>query len=98
YVLVIPHVCQVDAAYLTYMSQLGARFMTPAALGLSEYPFLVRLRERFTAWSNVRIVDPLSRLREVHTQHAGYYANDEHLSPAGQREIAALLRQQLDLQ
>src|SRR5215475_12351079 len=98
YILVIPHVCQVDAAYLTHMSQLGARFTTPAVLGLSEYPFLMRLRERFTTWSNVHIVNPLSRLREVQAQQAVYYANDEHLSPAGQQEIATLLRQQLHLQ
>jgi len=98
YILVIPHVCQVDAAYLTHMSQLGARFTTPAALGLSEYPFLAHLRERFTAWPNVHIVNPLSQLREVHAQQAVYYANDEHLSPAGQHEIAVLLRQQLHLQ
>jgi len=98
YILVMPHVCQVDAAYITYMSQLGARFTTPAALSLPEYPFLVRLRERFAAWPNIHIVNPLSKLREVHAQQAVYYANDEHLSPAGQREIAALLRQQLHLQ
>jgi len=98
YILVMPHVCQVDAAYITYMSQLGARFTTPAALGLPEYPFLVRLRERFTDWPNVHMVNPLSKLREVHAQQAVYYANDEHLSPAGQQEIAALLRQQLHLQ
>jgi hypothetical protein len=97
YILVMPHVCQVDAAYITYMSQLGARFTTPAALGLPEYPFLVRLRERFTAWPNIHIVNPLSKLREAHAQQAVYYANDEHLSPAGQQEIATLLRQQLDL-
>jgi hypothetical protein len=95
YILVMPHICQVDAAYLTYMTQLGAHFTTPAALELPEYPFLVRLRERFTAWPNVRIVDPLSKLREVHVQQAMYHANDEHLSPAGQQEIATLLRQQL---
>jgi hypothetical protein len=97
FILVMPHVCQVDAAYLTYMSQLGARFTTPAALSLPEYPFLVRLRERFTAWPNVHIVNPLSRLREVHAQQAVYDANDEHLSPAGQQAIAALLRQRLHL-
>ena len=97
YILVIPHVCQVDAAYLTHMSQLGARFTTPAALHLPEYPFLVRLREHFIAWPNVHIINPLSRLREAHSQQAMYYANDEHLSPAGQQEIAALLRQQLHL-
>src|SRR5262245_11019488 len=98
YILVMPHVCQVDAAYITYMSQLGARFTTPAALGLPEYPFLVRLREHLTAWPNLHIINPLAKLREVHAQQAVYYANDEHLSPAGQREIAALLRHQLHLQ
>ena len=96
-ILVMPHVCQVDAAYLPYMSQLGAHFTTPAALGLPEYPFLVRLRERFTAWPNVHIINPLSRLREVHAQQAVYDVNDEHLSPAGQQAIAALLRQRLHL-
>ena len=98
YILVMPHVCQVDAAYLTYMSQLGARFTTPAALGLPEYPFLVRLREHLTAWPNVRHCQSSARLRQAHAQQAVYYANDEHLNPAGQQEIAALLRQQLHLQ
>ena len=93
----MPHVCQVEAAYLTYLSQLGARFTTPAALGLPEYPFLVRLREHVTAWPNVDVVNPLPRLRQAHAQQAVYYANDEHLNPAGQQEIAALLRQQLHL-
>jgi hypothetical protein len=97
YILVMPHVCQVDAAYLTYMGQLGARFTSPAALGLPEYPFLVRLREHLTAWPNVDIINPLPRLRQAQTQQAVYYANNEHLNPAGQQEIAALLRQQLHL-
>ena len=98
YILVMPHVCQVDAASLTSMHQLGARFTTPAALSLPEYPFLVRLRERFTAWPNVHLVNPLSKLREVHAQQAVYNANDEHLNAAGQQAIAALLRQRLHLQ
>jgi len=98
YILVIPHVCQVDAASLMSMQQLGARFTAPAALSLPEYPFLVRLRERFTAWPNVHIINPLSQLREAHVQQAVYEANDEHLNAAGQQAIAALLRQQLHLQ
>jgi hypothetical protein len=98
YILVIPHVCQVDAAYLAYMSQLGAHFTTPAALRLPEYPFLVRLREHFAAWPNVHVINPLSRLREVHSQQAVYHVNDEHLNPVGQQELAALLQQQLHLQ
>jgi hypothetical protein len=98
YLLVIPHICQVDASYLAYMSQLGAHFTTPAALRLPAYPFLVRLRERFAAWPHVRVIDPLPRLRQVHSQQAVYYVNDEHLNPVGQQELAALLQQQLRLQ
>ena len=98
YLLVIPHICQVDAAYLAYMSQLGAHFTTPAALRLPAYPFLVRLREHFAAWPHVRVIDPLPRLREVHSRQAVYYANDEHLNPVGQQELAAFLQQQLHLQ
>ena len=98
YILVIPHVCQVDEAYLAYMSQLGAHFTTPAALRLPEYPFLVRLREHFAAWPNVRVISPLPRLRQVHSQQAVYQVNDEHLNPIGQQELAAWLRQQLHLQ
>jgi hypothetical protein len=98
YILVIPHVCQVDTAYLTYMSQLGAHFTTPAALRLPEYPFLARLREHFAAWPNVRVISPLPRLREVQARQAVYHVNDEHLNPLGQRELAALLQQQLHLQ
>jgi len=97
YVLVIPHACQVDDVYLAYMHLLGARFTTPAALGLSEYPFLVRLRERFTAWPNVHILDPLATLRQAHARQAVYDANDEHLNPAGQQALATLLQQQLNL-
>jgi hypothetical protein len=98
YILVIPHVCQVDAAYLTHMSQLGAHFTTPTALHLPEYPFLVRLREHFAAWPNVRVINPLSRLREAHSQQTVYHVNDEHLNPVGQQEIAALLQRELRLQ
>jgi len=97
YILVIPHICQVDEAYLTYMGQLGARFTTPAAMRLSEYPFLVGLRARFTSWSHVHIVNPLAMLREMHRQQAVYYANDEHLNPGGQQALAAWLAQELRL-
>ena len=76
----------------------GNPITAPAALGHPEYPFLVRLREYLTAWPNVDIVNPLPKLREAQAQQAMYDANDEHLSPAGQHEIAALLRQQLHLQ
>jgi hypothetical protein len=79
------------------MSQVGAHFTTPAALRLPEYPFLVRLREHFAAWPNVRVLSPLPRLREVHSQQAVYHVNDEHLNLLGQQELAAWLQQQLHL-
>jgi hypothetical protein len=46
----------------------------------------------------VRVINPLPRLREVHSQQAVYYGNDEHLNPVGQQELAALLQKQLRLQ
>jgi hypothetical protein len=97
HILVIPHVCQVDEAHLTQMRQLGAHFTTPAALGLTEYPFLAGLRKRFVAWSHVQVLNPLPMLRAERTKHAVYYANDDHLNPRGQAAIAAFLVQQLNL-
>ena len=97
YILVIPHVGQVDEAYLAHMSQLGAHFTTPAALRLTEYPFLVRLREHFASWRHVQVLNPLPMLREERAKHAVHYANDEHLNPHGQQALAAFLVQQLNL-
>jgi len=95
YVLVVPHASQVDEAYVTQMTQLGARFTNPALLRTLEYPFLIHLRQRFSGWSNVRVVNPLGRLREAQARQAVFNANDEHLNPAGQREIAAIVRQEV---
>ncbi len=97
YIVVIPHVCQVEEAYLTYMHQLGARFTTPAAMRLAEYPFLEGLRDRFAARRHVHVVNPLPMLREERTKQAVYYPNDEHLTPSGQRALAAFLVEQLNL-
>lgn len=98
YVLVIPHVSQVNDASVTHMTELGARFANPAAVRALDYPFLTRLRERFAGSPNIRIVDPLGRLREAEARQPVFNANDEHLNAAGQREIAALLQQQLQSQ
>jgi len=97
YILVIPHVCQVDEAYLTHLRQLGAHFTTPAALRLAEYPFLVGIRERFASWSHVQVLNPLPMLRAERAKQTVYYANDEHLNPRGQQALAAFLVQQLNL-
>jgi hypothetical protein len=97
YILIIPHVGQVDEARLAHMRQLGAHFTSPDAIRLPEYPFLVGLRKRFALWSHVRVLNPLPILREEHANQAVYYANDEHLKPRGQQAIAAFLVQQLNL-
>ena len=97
YILVIPHVCQVDEAYLAHMSALGAHFTTPAAMRLADYPFLVRLREHLASWSHVQVLNPLPMLREARAKQAVYYANDEHLNPHGQQALATFLVQQLNL-
>jgi len=97
YILVIPHVCQVDEAHLAHMRQLGAHFSTPAATRLPDYPFLAGLRQRFAAWSHVQVCNALPMLREEHARQAVYYANDEHLKPHGQQAIARFLVQQLNL-
>ncbi len=97
YILVIPHICQVDEAYVAHFSHLGAHFTTPAALRLPEYPFLVGIRERLASWHQVQVLNPLPLLREKHAEQAVYYANDDHLNPRGQQALAAFLVQQLSL-
>jgi hypothetical protein len=97
YVLVIPHVSQVDASYLTYFRRLGARFTNPDALRRAEYPFVVHLRARLVGSPNVKVVDPLPDLREAQLRVAMYYATDEHLTPAGQQMLAGVLTEQLHL-
>ncbi len=97
YILVIPHVSQVDEAYVAHMGQLGARFTSPAAMRLAEYPFLVGLRARFASWSHVHVVNPLPMLRERHRLQAVYYPNDDHLNPDGQLALAAWLARELRL-
>jgi hypothetical protein len=98
YVLVIPHIGQVDEAFLTPMRQLGAHVTAPETLRLLDYPFLVGMREHFAAWSHVRVLNPLAMLRAQHTQHAVYFAHDEHLNAAGQQALATWVKQQLALQ
>jgi hypothetical protein len=94
-ILVIPHVCQIDATSLLHMRQLGARFTTPSLLSVPEYPFLTRLQEHFRAWPNVQMLNPLPMLRDAQAQQAVYYVHDEHLNPRGQQLLASWLAPRL---
>ena len=97
YVLVVPHVSQVNAEYIGYMTQMGASFTNPAALRQDDYPFVAGLRDRFKGSSNVEVINPLPELRAAQAQKPMYFPNDEHLNAAGQQEIAALLTRRLQL-
>jgi hypothetical protein len=97
YILVIPHRCQVEEACIAHMTQLGARFTTPAAMRLPEYPFLVGIRKRFASWSHVQVLNPLPVLQQEAAKQDVYYSHDDHLNPQGQRTIAAFLTPQLHL-
>lgn len=97
-VLVIPHVVQVDAAFVQPMQQLGARLTAPERLRQPDYPFMAGIRTRFATWPHVHLLNPLPLLRMQHAQRPVYYANDEHLNAVGQQVLATWVSQQLALQ
>jgi hypothetical protein len=97
YVLVIPHVCQVDKRYIGYMRQLGAIFSEPQRIGDTDYPFVAGIEAKFTGQSHVAVLNPLATLKEANRETPIYFSNDEHLTPAGQKAIAALLLEQLEI-
>jgi hypothetical protein len=97
YLLVIPHVSQVDERYLSYMRQLGAAFTEPDRLRAPEYPFLTGVQSTFNTWSHVHVLNPLPVLKGINDKTPVYFANDEHLNSVGQDTIAEFLREKLDL-
>lgn len=97
YLLVIPHVSQVDERYLSHMRELGATFTEPDRLRAPEYPFLAGVESRFNTWDHVRVLNPLPVLAGINDKTPVYFANDEHLNPVGQATIAEFLAQKLDL-
>jgi hypothetical protein len=97
YLVVIPHVSQVDERYLSYMRQLGATFTEPGRLRAPEYPFVTGIESTFNTWSHVHVLNPLPVLKEINDKTPVYFANDEHLNPVGQATIAEFLVQKLDL-
>jgi hypothetical protein len=96
YLLVIPHVSQVDERYLSYMKQLGATFADPNWLRAPQYPFLTGIQSTFQTWSHVNVLNPLPILREINRETPIYFADNEHLNPVGQATIAEFLGQQLE--
>ncbi|MGH7233025.1 MAG: SGNH/GDSL hydrolase family protein, partial [Nitrospiraceae bacterium] len=98
YLLVIPHVCQVDERYVFYMQQLGASFTEPDRLRATGYPFIQGMQDRFRKSPHVHVLNPLQALREANHQAPVYFTNDEHLNLAGHKAIADFLATQLNLE
>ncbi len=97
FLLVIPHVSQVDERYISYMRQLGATFTEPDRIGAPEYPFLTGIQNTFDTWPHVHALNPLPILKEINRKTPVYFSTDEHLNPVGQKTIAEFLTHQLDL-
>lgn len=90
YVLVIPHCAQVSKGYLYQSMQLGAVFSNTSEMGMEKYPFYNYLEEFVTA-KNIHFVNPLPALQQGELVEPMYYANDPHLSAAGQQVVARVL-------
>ncbi len=92
-VLVVPHPAQVAARYRTRFESLGGRFSGAPLDG--DYPLLRALAAGLRS-TPARLLDPLPALAAG--ERAGqelYRHHDEHLSEAGERVLAEVVRQAL---
>ena len=100
YVVVIPHVCQVNQRYLNDMIRLGAHFRDPEAMQAVDYPFITAIDEFLnrTGRERVQLINPLEELsrHETNGNHV-YFQNDPHLNAYGQQVLAEFLIGELDL-
>ena len=97
YLLVIPHVAQVDPVFKTHLPELGARVTRPDILQSVDYPFLELLRERVNKLANVQVLNPLPVLRKALEQGPVYYANESHLNGRGQEVIEQFVLDELKI-
>ena len=95
YLLVIPHVAQVNPLFRTHLRELGVRIARPEQFDSPDYPFLDLLRERMDKIPNVQILNALPALRSALEQGPVYYANDPHLNDHGQEVIEQFLLHEL---
>jgi hypothetical protein len=95
--LVIPHVSQVEDAWVARMRALGASLDGPPPEWTADYPFVRRLREHFASRPGVRVLDPLPALRTAARTGPVYFGSDEHLNAQGQAVVAAFVAAQLGL-
>jgi hypothetical protein len=98
YVLVIPHKAQMNATYQAQMTEVGFKFSGKFNAADSSYPFLAELIGRTMRLKNVKVLNPLGALRSKDTVSSPmYYANDEHLTPLGQKVVADFILSEIRL-
>jgi hypothetical protein len=96
YLLVIPQKAQVNSYYQSTMQAIGFEFGQDFSPGADHYPFIEKLKMDFQDNPAVKIINPLTILREKDSDiHRMFYLQDEHLSPAGQGVVKELVRETL---
>jgi hypothetical protein len=89
FIVVVPHMSQLNKLYLNRAIQLGANFSEPNKILETEYPFIRQLREKFP---DVVIINPLIPFRNaVRDGIEVYYINDAHLTVNGQNILAEII-------
>jgi hypothetical protein len=89
YLLVIPHACQVNKAYLERTRRLGGIFRNETLVERDNYPFVHRLQEELTGCI---VINPLPVFKD--SEKVGiplFWTNDVHLNPNGNEVLASYL-------
>ncbi|MEL6831829.1 MAG: hypothetical protein AAFP77_02505 [Bacteroidota bacterium] len=95
-IVVMPHCVQVGTPFIERFQQLGAQLEDVNILMQRQFPFFTFLAEELDG-DNVQVLNALDWL-SVDYPDILYYANDPHLSPAGQKVVANSLLDSLRLQ
>ena len=99
YLLIIPHKAQINKFYLDNMKDVGFLFDSQFEVGKEEYPFVEKLKDHFSATTNVVIINPLRHLAQRDSVSTRvYFLNDEHLSNEGQLIVKEVVLSDLNLQ
>lgn len=93
FIVVVPHMSQLNKLYLDRAVQLGAKFSETDRILETEYPFIRQLRAKFP---DVVIINPLIPFRNaVRDGMEVYYMNDAHLNSNGQKILSDVIASHL---
>jgi hypothetical protein len=92
YLLVIPHVAQLNQEWLDRMKTVGAD-LDSTALKLN-YPLIKQLKKVFP---QVKVINPLPEFqKQAKAGHELYFQNDPHLNANGQKALGEFIVKQLE--